>query len=1036
MAPRYAVDGILSARAAAIFWDEEQQGRGAGQGRLPLQLRWMLNPHIGLPDHPFTVWRLRNPDPNLSKQELANLPDWEALEIVGLPVDETWVDTPYSLKEQGPLAESLVPIDAAIRRLKLGAPPIGWPDHDLNGLPVPSWEEPDINSYFDLMLRGKLLEGLHAMFRASVPPTQHIDFEVLEEDNLARLVPRLLLEGVPAQPGGGCGRGRWYPLQLLNMSAASDPLAALAFGFGTALEMPVEIGDLYMVSVRHRPQADVPEMEFADIVRPIALTDPVPAPVGLVAARKSMTRPQRIDAPALETVAIRWERPPVLPPAALAPEQPEAVSYAIGRYGPELTGRRIMLTRRPVEVGGWLCFTPAAVEEDVPIEFLDHVPRSATVQNPPRTIIAPLGFEVIYVVAAQDFFGRWSGWSEVTYSSPKDEPVAPTVISMALTEAGTLTVDFTWDWSDRSPEFIELVGAFNDTPETNVASVRLTFAGNDYADTGAADVVPLDRNRSPTDWGAPQDRSSGSPEVRFYRWTTTVPVSFNHGQRWREFGVRTRGQAHVHHSYIPGILVSPFSEMRTTRVWSSAPPPAPRIEAPRWASLPDAMGISRHVLAWPSVPFAEGYVVYEATETATLGAFGGPTIDIEAPFADRIEALRELASTGSPDTVRGAFRRLNSDLIPQAAGIVHHEVSLPRGSRVIHLFAVLSVSQNRIESEWPQDWEAFAAVAVPRLSVPPAPVLTVDPTDEAGQVRVRIGNVVPGGTVELRRIRSLEPPADFDGMGPPLPGLDAPDANGEVVFFDRALSPGWRPIWYRAVARAPDRPDEGVIGGRSEASATARVMLFPDAAPIVSELQVNEPSSTANESLVSWTTPAPLKKTPLGPHEMAVAVLDANGASLHNTRVTMDTLLVIKSPVELTEAPAPGAERSIAALSVPPTLRFYSWVPRPPGQTVYLTVKVIDPLGRIGRAAADVPPLDPSVAMVEIPAWATMTEVLEGDDMGMAVFSAEALGLVVEFVYAQREDGYDHEQVISIAPPAGTKVEAGSTVVVTVNLEG
>lgn len=1034
MAHRYVFDGpngILNARAAAIFWGEHQHGRV----RLPLQLRWMLEPSIGLPNQPFTVWRLRNPGAYMSKHDLANLPNWEPVEIVGLPVSDDWADTPYSLKEQGLLTEPLSPIEAAIRRLKLGAPPVGWPDYDRDGLALPSWEEPDVGAYFDLLMRGKLLDGLHAMLRAAQPP-EHLTFEMVEQDDLARLMPRLLLEGVVGRPSGDGGRGRWYPLQLLAMSAGTDPLAALGFGFGTALEMPVALGDLYMVSVRHRLGPGLPEMEFADVVRPVALTDPVPAPAGLFAARKSMTRPQSVDAPALETVAIRWDRPAALPPDALAPEQSEAVSYAIGRYGPEMTGRRIMLTRRPPEVGGWLTFTPGAVDESVPVEFLDHLPRSAIVQNPPRTIVAPLGFDVTYLVAGQDLFGRWSDWSEVAYTAPMDEPAAPTVVSVALTEAGALTVDFAWDWSDRSPEFVELVGAFADTPGAESARARATFGGKDQADAAGADVVPLDQNRAPTDWGAPQDRPGSDPEVRFYRWITVFPITFADGQRWRDFGVHARGQAHVHQTYIAGLLVSQFGGARTTRVWNPAPPPAPLIKAPRWASLPDAAGISRFVLSWQSVPFAQGYVIYEATETALLGAFGRPAIDIEAPFTARMVTLRELDFAGAPDVVRGAFRRVTSDLVQQAAGVVRHEASLPRGSRVIHLFAVLAVGPNRTESEWPRDWQVFVPVAVPRLDVPPAPVLAVDPTDEPGRIRVLVGDVIPGGAVELRRVRSAEPPADFDGMGPPLPALGAPNADGEVVFIDGGVSPGWRPIWYRASVRAPDRPDDGVIGGRSEASASARILLFPEGAPSVAELRVNEPTSTADESLVSWSTTAPLDVTTLGPHRVILEVLDSAGGELHSARHTLDAAPVAASPADLPKVPAPGEEHGIGALAVPPGIRLYAWIPRPSGQTVRLTVKVVDPFGRIGRAAADVPPLGLEVAMVQIPPWATKTEVLEGDDMGMAVFSAEFLGLVVEFVYDQRAPGYDHEQVMSITPSAGTTVPAGSTVVVTVNLEG
>lgn len=73
---------------------------------------------------------------------------------------------------------------------------------------------------------------------------------------------------------------------------------------------------------------------------------------------------------------------------------------------------------------------------------------------------------------------------------------------------------------------------------------------------------------------------------------------------------------------------------------------------------------------------------------------------------------------------------------------------------------------------------------------------------------------------------------------------------------------------------------------------------------------------------------------------------------------------------------------------------------------------------------------------VVVPAWKTRTEILEGDEMGVVYGSAEQLGLTVEYVIDQRHPGYDHEQVISIDPQPGEVVLRGSTVVVTLNLEG
>jgi hypothetical protein len=74
---------------------------------------------------------------------------------------------------------------------------------------------------------------------------------------------------------------------------------------------------------------------------------------------------------------------------------------------------------------------------------------------------------------------------------------------------------------------------------------------------------------------------------------------------------------------------------------------------------------------------------------------------------------------------------------------------------------------------------------------------------------------------------------------------------------------------------------------------------------------------------------------------------------------------------------------------------------------------------------------------VRIPEWLTKEEVEGGDEMGgMTRPSAEELGLVVTFMVLQREPGFEHGQVVSISPPAGTLVRPGGTVTVTINLEG
>jgi hypothetical protein len=73
---------------------------------------------------------------------------------------------------------------------------------------------------------------------------------------------------------------------------------------------------------------------------------------------------------------------------------------------------------------------------------------------------------------------------------------------------------------------------------------------------------------------------------------------------------------------------------------------------------------------------------------------------------------------------------------------------------------------------------------------------------------------------------------------------------------------------------------------------------------------------------------------------------------------------------------------------------------------------------------------------VRIPAWANKEEVENGDDMGMDRLSAAELGILVTFEFERLRPGFEHEQVISIDPPAGSLITRGSTVKVTLNLQG
>jgi hypothetical protein len=970
MTGRWVIPSLLNLQAAIVNWHDEA-GRleiqdpmlDTGFDPAPVQLRWLLSPAVGLPLQPFTIWRTPHPGGNPTTQELANLPDWEPIEIVGLPVDDSWGDTGYWLDEQGPVSQGLPSIDAALRRLQMGAPRYGWAPLGQGIANLPPWESPDLDHYLWSLVEGRLMRGLRAMLIERPDPLTHASYVDREHEpaHLAHWKPRLLGTQPGAVPAlNEPANAEWHPLGLLAVGAGTDPLASLALGFGTAVfgqrlaAKPTDVAgfDIFMVSVRHQLDlfGQTQEFELADVVLPHGHPQAPDAPGGLSAGLLSRTPPQATDGPAIESVAVGWNRPPNPVYAAQPADRAHPASYAVARFGPESWRGAILLTPRPDGMGGWLPYAAGRPDsnENRPALFADHLVRATTIGA--QVVADPVGRNHTYAVAAQDLFGRWSPWQTVPYDNAHEAPQAPSILAVQLDLAGNLSVDFSWDWSDRSPEFMEVSGAFEDDAGNRLLSAVLQFGGQPQPATGGFQVLPLAGNRQQAaDWGAAQDRDPAEPGVRFYRMHAVVPVNFG-GRRKRVFQVQARGQCHVHHFMVPGWNKSPFGKPRKIEIFDPAPPPPPQVpEAPQWASLPDVEGVSRAVLHWEPVPGAKGYVLYEATETTLLAVLGRPGPDTAQPFPDRLAVLR---AADLPAT-RSSFRRLQKELIQSTA----HEVALPRGSGVLHLYAVTAMSENQVESAWPTTSKGFIAVAAPRLVVPAAPSLEAT-AETAGQPAARLNiRLRPGPAarqVELYRTRSEELARSADTMGPPL---DLLNVNGdELTFSDTTVTSGWQRVWYRAVAWSADDNLAGLVGARSAPSPAASLLLPPQAAPDLSDLRVNEPGSSPTEALISWVSGAPVAVTPLGPHTAVLEARDLAGEVLARLDGRLDGLPFVNTLADL--PPANLADRKIFRVGTPQ--RTYAWVPRPTGpaadQPFTVTVKLIDPLGRIAHLSADVPP--------------------------------------------------------------------------------
>jgi hypothetical protein len=633
-------------------------------------------------------------------------------------------------------------------------------------------------------------------------------------------------------------------------------------------------------------------------------------------------------------------------------------------------------------------FVPSLPQDtNTPVLFTEALQRATTAAG--KIVPDALPTQVTYTVAAQDIFGRWSTWAQAHYTAQQEPSQTPSVVAIQMNEAGAnTTVDFGWDWSDRSPEFIEIRGIFEDQPGTVVLSARLQFGGAPQPADSPFNVIPLDQARvAVADFGAPQDcvenGKSQPPGQRLYRLTTAVPLDFA-GRPSRTFSVSARGQCHVHNNQVPGFNVSLFGPPKRVIVFDPAPPVFPislQPETPLWASLPDVTGVSRFLLSWPGNANVK-YVVWETTETTVLNE-SGRSPDLNRSLAARLADLR----TANLGGLQQLFRRVRERLIEPGVPITTFEVALPAGSSVIHLYAVTAVSANQQESGWPTDSRQFFAVAVPRLAVPAPPGLEATAASN-GQPAVNL-QIFPGKgpvptQVELYRVKRDALASCVDTMGPPLVTLPA----GVTKFTDTTVTPSWQRVWYRAVAWSADDPLQGMIAAWSLPSPSVSVLLPPTTPPDVSDLRVNEPGSTNTESLVSWTSSAPVPTTPLGPHIAIVEARDSTGTQLL-THIE-DSLSDLPSVSTVAEVPPPTAGQ-IARFAPPNALyRLYTRLTRvaPADKPFRMTVKMIDPLGRIGRKEVEVPPMPAlpapalsAVQLIFVPGPPSVAHVLAGWDI-------------------------------------------------------
>jgi hypothetical protein len=901
----------------------------------------------------------------MSMADFVNDPSWVLFERVGLPVGAGWGAGTYPLDNQGRVGSETTPANAAVQRLQRGAPTTGWPATNDRGQAMPAWVAP-AHGPFVAELQGSLLAAVREMLERVPEAHKHGQFR-----RESSVTPPRSIHGAALSEES---RALVAPLGSLLAAAGSDPFAALALGFGTfvpatavtsklsfttkAIVLPPNLIGRIMVTVDHDVPVVLPggkvvtfKTTLADVIlNPVA--GPAPAATSVTAQRevlrrpgndgglRFLDRPNGIDQPYLESVAVRWTR--AVPAMA---DAPSARSYAVTRARGSLA-HALLLDQRTS--GGHRPFVPVSAGSGI---------LSAPCQLVDRGLPEPVGAEppgTVYSVTAQDWFGRWAAWASADHVRQVTPPQVPALLRVELAPLGTpavlqdaaVDIELAWNWADRSPEVITLEakvhpegtapstveGTIREIGGPVVASATITFGGSPALPPGVERI---------------DDPASG--DVARYRVRLTgFRLAFGTHPRIAATA-RLKATEHVRPT-----SASAWSRSLATVAVSGLPPPAPPPPPGMvWGSLPDPGGVARAALTWPTTAGVT-YAIYTADETALRRELGLPAADLHVPAHERLLALRGRNDAGS----RRAFRR-----VADGVTVTPYEVELPKGSRLIHFFTAVAVSDRKVESPFSTSSNDWIAVATPRVATLETPRVTARPVPTGVLVEIELPPGQPAPTrVELHRTRLAAAVLDLDRMGPPVAttAITTPAAGWQISplpggghrlrFTDTAAPANWAPLWYRAVSWCDSNLVTGLLASRSPASAPFQTTRPASTAPVLTLAGTPTRSAPDQPVLVRWSSSLPPDRTPAG-----VSAFRVVGRQTTATVTRSANADEVRTYVGALPTPDQATPIFRHHASDPALAQYAAWIDLPPSSPIQIVVQAIDPAGRTTTANVELP---------------------------------------------------------------------------------
>ena len=321
------------------------------------------------------------------------------------------------------------------------------------------------------------------------------------------------------------------------------------------------------------------------------------------------------------------------------------------------------------------------------------------------------------------------------------------------------------------------------------------------------------------------------------------------------------------------------------------------------------------------------------------------------------------------------------------------QVSLPRGTKDLHLFVVLGVSAGGVESTWPVASDPlcgrrFVAFAAPQTVAPGPPALEVSLAGDGAERRLRRQGPRQVGRrrarvsrVDLHRVRVPDAAVSVDMMGPPVATIAGtgggftvvatppgdPDSRsddgvaqpiGTITGID-TVTGSWKPVFYRAVAWGTDDADRGQYGVRSQASVVRQVVVPPSAPPDLEHARLRAAGRRFGERAHRLARPRHRWSRPRSDHTCS------RPRWWRPTRPgcpPRSALGVSQAPLDALAITEPGA--GLSGLWRDPTVGgvtpLHLLVRRAdPETTLRVRVRLTDPLGRLTERTLDVPEVPP-----------------------------------------------------------------------------